>query len=106
MAISTAVKSLVSDSKSSDSRLQVQLHPLVILTISDYITRHILRQQQGPIVGAILGSQHGRDITMEHAFECKLEAGQGGDVVVDASWFESRLQQCRQILSTTPHHET
>ena len=97
MATKASSNPLLSDSKNTDSRMQVQLHPLVILTISDYITRHILRQQQGPIVGAILGSQHGRDITMEHAFECKLEKGHGDDVVLDARWFEARLQQCEWL---------
>jgi len=92
MSGSTA-NTLLSASKTSDSRQQVQLHPLVILTISDYITRHILRQQKGPIVGAILGNQNGRDITMEHAFECKLEKRDDGEAILDASWFHARLQQ-------------
>lgn len=96
---------LLSTNKSSDSRLQVQLHPLVILTISDYITRHILRQREGPIVGAILGSQHGRDITMEHAFECKVDAGQDGDVIVDATWFHERLAQCELCRCVYRKHD-
>ena len=61
--------SLLSAQKSSDSGLQAVLHPLVLLTISDYITRHTLRQLKGPIVGALLGQQKGREITIEHAFE-------------------------------------
>lgn len=92
-----AVNPLVSTSKTSDSRQSVQLHPLVLLTISDYITRHTIRQQKGPIVGAILGSQHGRDITMEHAFECKTETSNDGSVVIDAGWFHDRLEQFRQV---------
>ncbi len=86
--------SLLSSSKTSDSLLQVQLHPLVILTISDYVTRHTLRQQTGPIVGAILGAQNGRDITLEVAFECKLVPGKDGEALVDTDWFQDRLQQC------------
>ncbi|KAJ6155636.1 hypothetical protein N7470_006202 [Penicillium chermesinum] len=57
-------RSLVSQ-KSSDSGLTVQLHPLVLLSISDHITRHAARQQQGPIVGALLGQQNGRQVTLE-----------------------------------------
>ena len=62
------------------SDVMVILHPLALLTISDYITRHTLRQQQGPIVGALLGRPGGREITIEHTFECRL----GG-----ASWLPS-----------------
>lgn len=86
--------SLLSGSKGSDSLTQVQLHPLVILTISDYITRHILRQHKGSIVGAIIGAQNGRETTMEHAFECKMVAGKDGETVIDAAWFAARVQQC------------
>ena len=89
--------SLLSNSKTSDSRQSVQLHPLVILTISDYITRHLLRRQDGPICGAILGAQNGRDITMEHAFECKMEVDTDGETFIEAGWFHDRLQQCMEL---------
>lgn len=87
--------SLVTVNKATEQA--VQLHPLVLLTISDYIARHTLREQEGPLVGAIIGTQHGRDITMEHAFECKLQAGSDGTVLVDGEWFEDRLQQHKDV---------
>lgn len=87
---------LLSAQKSSDSGLQVALHPLVLLTISDYITRHTLRQQKGPVVGALLGQQNGREITIEHAFECLLQETEDG-VILAPAWFDSRLQQSRQL---------
>ena len=80
--------------RSSDSGLHVLLHPLVLLTISDHITRHAARQQRGPIVGALLGQQQGRDISLEHAFECSVLTQENGDVVLHHSWFEERLKQC------------
>lgn len=90
--VETASNSLLSTS-TSDSSLSVQLHPLVLLTISDYITRHTLRQQEGPIVGAIIGQQNGRQVTLEHAFECKLRS-QDNNVLIDDEWFAERLEQC------------
>ncbi|KAB8298665.1 hypothetical protein EYC80_000843 [Monilinia laxa] len=87
---------LLSTQKSSDSGLQVALHPLVLLTISDYITRHTLRQQTGPVVGALLGQQNGREITIEHAFECLLE-GADNELKLSSSWFMSRLQQMKDV---------
>jgi COP9 signalosome complex subunit 6 len=85
---------LISTQKSSDSGLQVALHPLVLLTISDYITRHTLRQQKGPVVGALLGQQNGREITIEHAFECLLAEAED-EIVLNQTWFEERLQQSK-----------
>lgn len=89
----TTPNPLVSSQKSS--QLQAVLHPLVLLTISDYITRHTLRQQPGPIVGALLGQQNGRDITIEHAFECHtLQApAEDGEFILDATKFSARLEQ-------------
>lgn len=84
---------LLSNQKSSE--LQAILHPLVLLTISDYITRHTLREQQGPIVGALLGQQNGREITIEHAFEAHMRVApevQGG-YLLDHDKFGARLEQ-------------
>ena len=89
---------LLSTGRASDSSLSVQLHPLVLLTISDYTTRHTLRKQEGPVVGAIIGQQNGREVTLEHAFECKLRTGDAVNgeqrVIVDEEWFSERLEQC------------
>ncbi|TVY41945.1 COP9 signalosome complex subunit [Lachnellula occidentalis] len=96
MAVETPLNPLLSTQKSSDSGLQVALHPLVLLTISDYITRHTLRQQTGPIVGGLLGQQNGREITIEHAFDCLLVEVEG-DIILDQTWFEERLQQMKDV---------
>lgn len=88
--------SLLSIHKSSDSGLEVHLHPLVLLTISDYLARHVLRRQQGPIIGALLGQQRGREIGLEHAFECSV-AAQGDTVILNEVWFQDRLQQYKDV---------
>ncbi|KAF4438158.1 cop9 (constitutive photomorphogenic) subunit 6 [Fusarium albosuccineum] len=92
MAASTS-NPLLSSQKSSE--LQAVLHPLVLLTISDYITRHTLRQQQGPIIGALLGQQNGREITIEHAFEAHTRESPNteGGYLLDADKFSARLDQ-------------
>ncbi len=96
MAADAELNPLISTQKSSDTSLQVALHPLVLLTISDYITRHTLRQQQGPVVGALLGEQNGREITIEHAFDCLLTEVED-EIVLNQAWFEDRLQQSSYI---------
>lgn len=80
--------------KSSDSGLQILLHPLVLLNISDHVTRHFARQEKGPIVGALIGQQKGRTISLEHVFECNVVTASNGDSVLSEPWFEERLQQC------------
>jgi hypothetical protein len=85
---------LISTARASDSSPTVQLHPLVLLTISDCITRHTLRQQSGPVVGAIIGQQNGQEITMEVAFQAKLKGNDAGDVVLDEEWFNKRIEDC------------
>lgn len=89
--------SLVSNNKSSDSGLQIHLHPLVLLTVSDHITRHTLRRRREPIVGALLGQHNGRDITLEHAFECQVVGAEQGAVRLHQAWFEDRLQQFKDV---------
>ncbi|MCJ1385171.1 hypothetical protein MMC17_008292 [Xylographa soralifera] len=90
---------LVSNTKSSDSSLRALLHPLVLLTISDYITRHTLRRQTQPIVGALLGQQNGREVSLEHAYEVKLIHGENGeaDWKLCHDWFQERLQQYKDV---------
>ena len=88
----------------STSGLKIALHPLALLSVSDYITRHTLRQNTGPIVGALLGTQQGRDIAIEQAFEVKVLSGNdqrvslhGGEeeIVLDLEWFSKRLKLCK-----------
>jgi COP9 signalosome complex subunit 6 len=86
---------LLSTARASDTSPTIQLHPLVLLTISDTVTRHTLRQQDGPVAGAILGLQNGQDITMEVAFQAKLIQNADGEVVLDDEWFSKRLEDCK-----------
>ncbi|KAK1635091.1 putative COP9 signalosome subunit 6 [Colletotrichum phormii] len=94
---SSDVNPLISNQKSSE--LQAILHPLVLLTISDYITRHTLRSQQGPVVGALLGQQNGREITVEHAFDCHTIPAPEveGGYLLDSERFGARLEQMKTV---------
>lgn len=88
--------SLVS-AKASDSGLQAHLHPLVLLTISDLIARRSLRRQDLPVVGALFGQQHGRDITLEFATECQVISKDDGTMILHHEWFKDRVQQYRDV---------
>lgn len=82
----------------STSGLQIALHPLALLTISDYITRHTLRKQAGPMVGALLGTQEGRDIAIEHAYEI-ITLVDKDQVRIDEEWFDNKLRLCESSPS-------
>ncbi|KAG5950875.1 hypothetical protein E4U53_004254 [Claviceps sorghi] len=86
-------------SQSKSSQLQVVVHPLVLFGLSDHVSRHFIRQQDGPVVGAILGQQTGREITMEHTFECHLrEAPEvDGGYLLHHQRFTSRLEQMMTV---------
>ena len=89
--------SLLSSHKSSDSGLTVNLHPLVLLTISDYITRHTLRRQTQPIVGALIGQQSGRSVSLENAFEVQVIENENGEPSIHDEFFKERLDQYKQV---------
>jgi COP9 signalosome complex subunit 6 len=83
-------------SSQKNAQIQAVLHPLVLLTVSDYITRHTLRKQQGPIIGALLGQQNGREIAIEHAFECHTSEV-AGEYRIDGERFAKRLEQMTTV---------
>ncbi|OAP56763.1 hypothetical protein AYL99_08875 [Fonsecaea erecta] len=80
-------------SKPSENDLAVSLHPLVLLTISDQVTRHSVRKQSGPVAGALLGQRKGREITVEHAFPAALVRHEEGPWRFNLEWMETRIQQ-------------
>lgn len=96
------IKSFLSFHKTSETGLQVHLHPLVLLTVSDHVTRHISRRRDGPIVGALLGRQYGREISLEFAFECDTVEGINDPFLLNESWFKDRLQQYKDVHKAPP----
>ena len=86
---------LLLTTKPTDLPFHITLHPLVLLTISDYITRHTLRQHTTPLIGALLGQQTGRGISLEHAFEVKTRPD--NPLAIDQPWFNERLGQYAQV---------
>jgi COP9 signalosome complex subunit 6 len=78
----------------STSGLQIALHPLALLSVSDYITRHTLREAKGPIIGALLGVQSGREISVEEAYEFLVLTDDKCEVTVERAFFENKLRLC------------
>ncbi|KAL7421218.1 hypothetical protein Q5752_004103 [Cryptotrichosporon argae] len=82
------------------SGLDISLHPLAILNISEHHTRSRLTDGVIPI-GALLGSQAGRDVSIANSFELALVPD--GDIAgrkVDAEFLETRREQFSQVFPT------
>ncbi|KAI5303989.1 hypothetical protein KEM56_006986 [Ascosphaera pollenicola] len=88
--------------KSSDSGLQILLHPLALLCIAEHITRHVARKRPGPIVGSLLGSQDGRVVSLVNANDVRLITGESGVNQIDDDWFETRLSQYTEVYQNPP----
>ncbi|KAK4099376.1 hypothetical protein N658DRAFT_430239 [Parathielavia hyrcaniae] len=92
-----AANELLSTQEASDSGLQLVLHPLPILEISDFIVRGYQRGLKGAVAGALLGQQNGREVTIEHSFTCKSAKNADGFYELDQEWFRQRLEQMKLV---------
>lgn len=88
--------------------LQIDLHPLVIINISDHFTRARVENNANPaprVIGALLGVQNGRNIEISNSFELVYHNVDGA-VVVDTEYLKSKQEQCMSLycskLYTTP----
>ena len=69
--------------------LSVQVHPLVLLNLSDHLTRQKYRQKDPEVrvIGLVLGRQSGRMLEVVNTIEIKYKAltskGAAGDIEID-----------------------
>ncbi|KAJ3736883.1 COP9 signalosome subunit 6 [Lentinula guzmanii] len=79
------------------SGLSIALHPLPILNISEHFIRLKL-QKQKPLpftLGALLGTQNGREVEIVNTFELALE---GDEEAIDHSFLVNRRDQYKQVF--------
>ncbi|AOW04702.1 hypothetical protein B0I72DRAFT_134858 [Yarrowia lipolytica] len=77
--------------KSSDASVAVALHPLPLLNISNFYTRAVATSTE--FAGALLGTQDGRQVSIDTSFEFKIEDG-----VIDKELVTRRLAQFQQVM--------
>ncbi|KAG0139718.1 hypothetical protein CROQUDRAFT_666096 [Cronartium quercuum f. sp. fusiforme G11] len=79
------------------SDLEISLHPLPILNISDHFTRTRLQSRcdSTPIYGALIGTQVARKIEIVNSFELLIQEGQ-----VDHGFMTTRQEQFKQVFPT------
>jgi len=76
------------------SELQIFLHPVVVVNVTDQYTRSVVRQKEGArVYGCLVGRQQGRRVDVLYSFEILLDENQQ----VDSMFI---LQRGRQFYRT------
>uniref|UniRef100_A0A7R9VSN0 COP9 signalosome complex subunit 6 n=1 Tax=Chlamydomonas euryale TaxID=1486919 RepID=A0A7R9VSN0_9CHLO len=95
--------SMVEDSagtRISTSGLELKLHPLVLINVSDHHTRMAANtgQPSAKVFGALLGAHSGRTLDISNTFEIKVDAGPDGAPVIDQEFLKRRKEQYKQVF--------
>jgi len=93
------VASTVVSNAPNNSGLMVALHPLTLLNISDHFTRVRMQEQiQSPqVIGALVGTQTGREVEITNSFELAFDVVDG-KVIVNTDYFTTKQDQFRQVF--------
>uniref|UniRef100_A0A7S0IIX7 COP9 signalosome complex subunit 6 n=1 Tax=Calcidiscus leptoporus TaxID=127549 RepID=A0A7S0IIX7_9EUKA len=87
--------------------LNITLHPLVVINISDHFTRaKAQRTSDGTplsaepprVFGAVLGEQTGRQVELANSFELKASLDASGGHVIDLGYLRQRLEQYKKTF--------
>lgn len=80
------------------ARLDVHLHPLVLINMSDHVVRvRSSGNSTERILGALIGAQEGRRIDLHNSFELLVE-GEGEGRSLDLEFFQQRLSQYLEVF--------
>jgi COP9 signalosome complex subunit 6 len=87
----------------SQSALDVYLHPLVIINISDHYTR--AKVQRTPddkkiprVIGALYGTQEGRRVEIRTSFEFIYTQEDNGTITLDKEYIQQKIEQYAQVF--------
>lgn len=77
---------------------QIQIHPLVIVNITDHQTRqkcnsHLSQTETLQVIGVLFGIQNGLNVDVYDSFEMKYDVS-NGEIQIDKDFLTSRIQQC------------
>lgn len=83
---------------STTSGLNISLHPLPILNISEHLTRLRLQARTNSpfVLGALLGTQNGREVEIVNTFELATDVND--ENMVDHAFLVTRRDQYKQVF--------
>jgi len=95
----SAPQKTVKEGGQERSLLNILLHPLVIIHISDHWTRTKvqLAKENPRVIGAILGIQNGRTVEICGAFELIFDIVEGIPVI-DVKYLHTKLEQFKKVF--------
>lgn len=91
--------SSVMQSAGATGSVSISLHPLVIMNVSEHWTR--VRAQIGKstqVLGALIGTQKGRNIEIMNSFELLIDIVEG-EIIVDKAYYDMKEEQFKQVFS-------
>jgi len=77
----------------SGSALDISLHPLVIINMSDHFTREKVSKENARVFGILIGSQKGRKVEICNSFAFLLTNN-----VVDNGYLETKIEQFKKVF--------
>jgi len=85
--------------KERSSGLNVMLHPLVILNISDHFTRVKMSGASAgtKLIGALVGTQTGRMVEIHNSFELVLATGASVELI-NPDYFKNKQDQFKKVF--------
>eukprot|EP00429_Kryptoperidinium_foliaceum_P065038 CAMPEP_0176068752 /NCGR_PEP_ID=MMETSP0120_2-20121206/34322_1 /TAXON_ID=160619 /ORGANISM="Kryptoperidinium foliaceum, Strain CCMP 1326" /LENGTH=331 /DNA_ID=CAMNT_0017402377 /DNA_START=1 /DNA_END=994 /DNA_ORIENTATION=+ len=78
--------------------LEVHLHPLVLINISDHVVRFRAAGRDQRVLGALLGAQEGRRIDVHNSFELVVDEAEAPGTAIDFEFFQQRLAQYMEVF--------
>lgn len=77
----------------------VAIHPLVIMNISEHWTRVRAQDQvQNPkVLGALIGTQKGRNLEIFNSFELQFDVIDG-NIVINRDYYNTKEEQFKQVF--------
>jgi COP9 signalosome complex subunit 6 len=91
------------DQKESRAGLDIKLHPLVLINISDHFTRAKVQQtdntnKQPRVIGALYGTQEGRTVEIRTSFELIYSHDESGKIILDTEYVTRKKTQYEQVF--------
>ncbi|KAI9282842.1 Mov34/MPN/PAD-1 family protein [Umbelopsis sp. AD052] len=84
------------------SGLNISIHPLVLLNMSDHYTRIKVqnpeRNAQEAVFGAVLATQSGREIDLVNSFELLHTRDENNKVIIDKEYLTMKQEQLKQVF--------
>ncbi|CAJ1366228.1 unnamed protein product [Effrenium voratum] len=77
--------------------LDVHLHPLVLINVSDHVVRFRSAGRPERVLGALLGAQEGRRVDVHNSFEL-VSVESEGERTIDLEFFQQRLAQYMEVF--------